>query len=310
MSNRDATTEAWIDRVLAWKEESREQRRYTVFENLDGFESSCATQPTPPCKLYRYLPPDRVSTLETETTVMSPPVAFNDPFDVFPDYSITALQIKQHLKEASRTCPMPPGIPRKERRQKLRNAAKESIRELQTTFAERQKQRIQEEFPWGLLCLSGTNTNLLMWAHYASAHTGFAVGFDCGSSSFKRLGACVSVIYSNTRPAISPYFKESWAYMRTKSVDWGYEQEYRIIRPLPLCQRIETNNGIRYLTPFPKQCISEIFLGCRSSPALEQRIIAATKGTTILIFKAHLSKSHFKVEFKPMNMPARLESSR
>jgi hypothetical protein len=84
----------------------------------------------------------------------------------------------------------------------------------------------------GVFCLSKRSDSVLMWSHYAGSHTGFVMGFlvttdpslfftpinvkykrDYPSHSFIRDGATA------TRDAIG-----------TKSLDWTYEEEVRVVK--------------------------------------------------------------------------------
>ena len=96
----------------------------------------------------------------------------------------------------------------------------------------------------GVLSLSEKNDNILMWSHYAQNHTGFCIEFsnladnDLGNKAIKMCYSPGFPIFSSvdviTRTVSS---KELFL---TKSDDWVYEKEWRIIsmegnveKPLP-----------------------------------------------------------------------------
>lgn len=106
----------------------------------------------------------------------------------------------------------------------------------------------------GILSFSRINNNVLMWAHYADEHRGFALGFRL-SKTFTEYNqqysivGCSDVDYSPTNPFIN-YFIEfgnsnelpSWDQfwmklfslgLLVKSAAWDYEKEVRVIRKEP-----------------------------------------------------------------------------
>jgi hypothetical protein len=84
----------------------------------------------------------------------------------------------------------------------------------------------------GVACLTATNTDLLMWAHYADGHRGFCLEFDCAWEPFS---TARQVRYTNDFPRLSP--GPIWmdgggeqldALILTKADCWRYEQEWRL----------------------------------------------------------------------------------
>lgn len=88
-------------------------------------------------------------------------------------------------------------------------------------------------------CFSKTDTNLLMWSHYADNHKGICLRFR---PTLKENGywlnlenleiPFVEVKYKKDMPApvnlLKPEYKELAMFMYTKHSDWGYEKEYRL----------------------------------------------------------------------------------
>jgi len=84
----------------------------------------------------------------------------------------------------------------------------------------------------GVICFSGDPLQPLMWAHYASSHKGIVLEFDEANPLFKQASF---VEWTTTKPV--------WNIIQTgvikgkplssspgaKSLDWKYEQEYRLI---------------------------------------------------------------------------------
>ncbi|SDL65039.1 Protein of unknown function [Chryseobacterium taihuense] len=87
---------------------------------------------------------------------------------------------------------------------------------------------------FGILSLTTKNDNLLMWSHYANCHRGFCIGFNSIKLFNLILGSLGPVVYSDEMPNV-PLFDKSGIegitrLLNTKSLDWAYEEEYRIIK--------------------------------------------------------------------------------
>jgi hypothetical protein len=137
----------------------------------------------------------------------------------------------------------------------------------------------------GALSLTERADHPLMWAHYASSHTGLVLEFDAEHPFFHegpehcRLQ---KVAYSATKPTIevlaegeSPWIP--WFY--TKSKDWEYEQEWRVLRPLGSADKvIPFDTGNIHLFAFPPECVTGVIFGCRTSLAKHQEVAAFLEG--------------------------------
>lgn len=116
---------------------------------------------------------------------------------------------------------------------------------------------MQEELKNDIGIFSATikNDNILMWSHYANAHTGFCFGFDTQKlMTALTLESIGKVTYSENYPLVSP-LDEGLNQLRQqllyKALDWQYENEYRII----LMHKADK------VVKFPLTCINEIYLG-------------------------------------------------
>lgn len=114
----------------------------------------------------------------------------------------------------------------------------------------------------GVVCLTPDPNNYVMWSHYANDHTGFCIGFDEEIiTSLDNTLFSSEVKYQNEIP-IFRYFYESVedfyrAVFFTKSKNWKYEKEFRVITE---------GHGIR---SFNRSLIREVIIGCRASKELE-----------------------------------------
>ena len=96
----------------------------------------------------------------------------------------------------------------------------------------------------GITCLSELDDSLLMWAHYANNHRGMCVEYELMEINRQLNFTPIPVIYSEDRACIrslnldtvgrdtTKVFLES---LTTKSSEWSYEKEWRIIRDDSAC---------------------------------------------------------------------------
>jgi len=94
----------------------------------------------------------------------------------------------------------------------------------------------------GVVCLTSSWDNQLMWSHYAGSHTGICLGFKFSDLTWKDRDYFLlrPVQYSNITPIpMSKAWKDekkglpseatATTFLRTKNPDWHYEKEWRII---------------------------------------------------------------------------------
>lgn len=240
-----------------------------------------------PTHLYKYqrLTAHSLASLLNETVWLSSPAAFNDPFDCAITLSKEKLKesIDHAIEEISRINDIPQEqISNNYKIGKQDSAAYEWLRNsLRTTM-----QKI------GVLCLSGTPYEILMWSHYADHHKGFCVEYDFSEGSHLRKLA-QPVCYSESIPSLSLANLPSDAKKNfldvcifTKAKQWEYEQEWRVIM----------NEGGRSFQA-PSKVTSVIF-GARMP--VEERVMIhyALKHKDGISFKqATLPDDRFAVEF-------------
>lgn len=135
----------------------------------------------------------------------------------------------------------------------------------------------------GILSLTEEFDNILMWAHYTDYHKGFVIEFN---SEIEYLGQPHKVIYNpdNKRPSLELNIINPEITFLTKSKEWEYENEYRIIRKLENADEIKGDN---YLFKFPKNLINSIYCGCNMK--------ISDKGKIIKIIKEDEELKHIKV---------------
>ena len=159
----------------------------------------------------------------------------------------------------------------------------------------------------GIFSLSRRWNSTLMWAHYTHSHSGFCIGFDREHEFFKTNNSNKNpkkfifkpVIYSDKRILIPNRQKnkiEKIDLFLTKSMDWKYEEEERIITSLLNATKvIDTEEVSLSLFYVPHNAIKEIILGMRSSVQLLQNASKLAKKLAIPLYKADISLDSFDV---------------
>ncbi len=123
----------------------------------------------------------------------------------------------------------------------------------------------------GVLCLSRPIESPVLWAHYASSHRGFAVGYRAQDDGVQEAVPAFPVLYRKRRVGMYAFGPEpDWLrILRTKSKDWAYEGEWRYVRL--------DNAGGPGLMDVPAGAIVEVRLGLRISKWHADRLIAAAR---------------------------------
>lgn len=121
----------------------------------------------------------------------------------------------------------------------------------------------------GILSLSETHTNLVMWAHYADCHIGIVLELDESHPFFYSapqncylLHSIKKVEYIDARLAIT---SDEWGSVEktflTKSKDWSSEIEYRMSI---LFDEFDTNVN-KYNIQFPPEIVKSVYIGCKAT---------------------------------------------
>ncbi len=274
---------------------------------------------------FKYLSPDRIDVLENLKIRYTQAHALNDPFESFPGiiqknkewYRKTFLKI---ISDEADEHNFRNDVKRK---QYIRARKKDfenfyhCYTDEKWLFEQAQSIVLMDSIVQGYLSLSATNRNTLMWSHYAQNHEGYVIGFDSSHEYFD-YGVC-KVIYSETRSYLDPTCTgQDASVFYTKSNDWKYEQEYR--KSMGFVEPIALENGHSLLPfpdklpsptdevltevklfEFPKECVTSVVLGWRSSEELKGCVvdsIASNGMTDVNIYKAipHKTKYEMVVE--------------
>jgi hypothetical protein len=274
---------------------------------------------TVPQTLFKYLHPARIDVLEKSLIRFTQPGDLNDPFEfrslfknVTTPEELSALEDQIIGREVQKILPSFP----KQQRAFLAQAAKESIRpQVEKALGDLLQQINNEAFPKaannivGVLSLSEDPLSLLMWSHYAHSHQGLVLEFDTNSELFlpppgvhKEFSGPHKVLYSTKRLTID-LDTGDLDFLRAKPAEWGYEKEWRLLRPLNKADHVVHNPSSPFdihLYKIPIGTIRSVLVGDRMSRVDFDRIseILGTSSnyTKIRLFGVRMHESEFVLE--------------
>jgi DUF2971 family protein len=258
-------------------------------------------------RIFRYVGPQRVDCLLNEEVSFSPPSRFNDPFDLRPVFVPVTDEdyLKRIYKQGGSEIIESglSGLPSAQKKELEGQFEKLTIA-FYRQQADKYAQAYQQTFPKtldryvGILCFSAINDNLLMWAHYADSHKGFALEFDSEDEEFKKLGDLYEVKYDRMRAVVDAVKQPTIEFYIRKSLEWGYEREYRLLRHLNACERRSLSAGDFYFVRMPRSCVKAVYLGTRMDRSLAQQISQVMSGTAAEIYETELHGQEFGLVFR------------
>jgi hypothetical protein len=145
----------------------------------------------------------------------------------------------------------------------------------------------------GIVCLTETATNHLMWVHYAQGHRGFVLGFDTAHEFFQR-NQPEPVSYDPVPPTLEKYADPDLALTVHKALEWQYEQEWRIVR--------EFNRSESRDIEFPVGALCAVVLGAKMEQHLQARAVHTElrhSSPNIELYEACPDPRSWTIEIKP-----------
>lgn len=235
--------------------------------------------------LYKYCSEDRLDVIIDRTVRFTQPIFFNDPFELLATQKTAeltdAIETQMYLareetisKDYTELRAAGYAVPSEEEfrqsrlqkfYEKISGAGLDPYYPIHfargNTF-----QRMASIFT-GVLCLTETSDNYLMWCHYSSKCAGFVIGFDSQHEWFREsrvneiVGCLRKVAYSDERVDLDSRVKgDEFESFFQKGRHWEYEQEWRMVYPLKNCIM---NNEQVFVREFPADCVVSLIMGCR-----------------------------------------------
>lgn len=151
----------------------------------------------------------------------------------------------------------------------------------------------------GVLSLSETCCNTLMWSHYANNHKGYCIGFQVSKlMATGNFSGRDRVNYDPPYPRIDPLNPNPIENLKLqtlkKSKDWEYEKEFRFLK-------VDTQN--RYPDEswrkviVPHDCIARVVLGLRIEDEHKKEILEFCAGKQIPVFQATQVPREFNLDW-------------
>lgn len=144
----------------------------------------------------------------------------------------------------------------------------------------------------GIICMSTTWQEPLLWGHYADKHKGICLGFDVEAKDWHK------VKYRKERPSLARYgaktlsdiTDERWAEISlTKFKAWEYEREYRHLVDL----KDPDSNGLHFHPFSERMVLRQLIVGFRSTAtrAMVQELV----GDDVEAFQARPAFKGFSI---------------
>ncbi len=254
-----------------------------------GYHYNCSA----PASLYKYYGdnPRCLQSIKENKMWYSAPCNFNDVFDC--GISVDEKEIFNcALRLAPDNMKIRAGSPAWKH---IKGVMTQELKSFRATF-----ERLRSSM--GVACLSESFESLLMWAHYANNHRGMCVEYDLMEINQQLNFTPIPIIYSDERvcfntlnPATAGndsmrFFIRS---ITSKSKDWSYEREWRIIRDNRACgdRWDEGKKGALLDMIVP----SSITLGCESTEEFEKEIRAYCKQCSIPLYKMEKDTKQYRI---------------
>lgn len=251
-------------------------------------DETCRMKITPPLYRYRSLANDDLikfvkKTLLDHELYFAQPNSFNDPFDCQPsfegepteyNYNTYLTQMDSTSNKTNSPWPLPV----------------ELVKKIRSNYVEGHD---LARGVFRVVCMSEVSNNILMWSHYGDNHKGVCLKFDGKHSFFKDF---VPVEYTDERVVFPLLSHDTDLVIRSaliKSVQWGYEKEWRTIKYPGMSNPYE-ESGIYHFEP---EALVGVILGPLISEKHEALIrgICAERQPPLEVTRAQLSKSKFAV---------------
>lgn len=254
---------------------------------LDVLLKACIHNRKLPPVLYRYRAFDQhtASSIADGVQMFSNPFAFNDPFDC------QIADTGEYTYKELLTFFTSRGIPRQLAISAADRVQSEGKEGLAKSYA-LGRQSLMEGT--GLLCLSERPDSILMWSHYANCHKGYVLGFTLLNDPAFFLSP-FKIRYKSSYPSFS-YIRNPADFLEigmiTKSEEWKYEQEVRILKPK---KGNEKGTGLR---AYKKESLTEVILGCRVNKEDRdkmKRLLSGPDYSHVVLKQASVSNTAFTV---------------
>lgn len=284
---------------------------------------------------YKYYSVNTAKTVLSKKTLQyTPPLSFNDPFDIQTDlyfdfshedfvkkFFPRFLNILKGKEQSSYNLPFYiPQMPSLDWETLPNNTSQKIMDILQELFS-----KIQNYYNihWKsmlpkvrVFCVSEINDNILMWSHYAENHEGVCIKLKVIPENDNHLCAAKKVIYTKTPPSITNVFNQltidDWIdiflgqsqqndtsdflrFVLFKSCIWSYEKEWRVWFPSEIEQPSKP-----FYQKLDKDELDSIYFGCKckEEDIFEIRSLAKDFNPETCFYRGKKDKTKYKINFE------------
>ena len=251
-----------------------------------------------PHSLYKYYSDKlrNLNTVKNNTMWYSAPSFFNDAFDS--DFSVDKKAIFKDFSEyysVGRTIRMGSN--------EWKNMMSFTTQKIKSFRNELENLR----HTTGISCLSESCDSNLMWAHYANCNRGICVEYNLLEINKQLQFTPVPVIYSTEGACLKSIDPENAdieairfliSTVSSKSEDWAYEKEWRIIRDNGSCGDAWDSQKHGALLPMIEP--SSIILGCKAEGDFEKQVREYCESHKINLFKMEQDHESFRLVKQPL----------
>lgn len=165
----------------------------------------------------------------------------------------------------------------------------------------------------GVLCLTEDKNNIRMWGVYADSHKGFVLEFCADNSFFNsrktnqdEFRFLRKIDYVEDRPSLNIFGADGVKYFLTKSKDWSYEKEWRMLMPLnDASQTLILDGELIHLFDIPPDAIKAVYLGCKMHDSNKDKILQLIKSNKclghVLVYQSILDQKSFALNFEKIS---------
>lgn len=254
------------------------------YDNTYEVISACVNTGELPPYVYKYTDLETAKIILKNSTIrFSRPYSFNDPFDC--QLTINTDNTNEEIEKYANQTAIEKGLSTQQREEFLYQHSNPDER------FELTNKSIQDAVKsLKISCFSTVYDNLLMWAHYAEKHCGVVLKFEVlKDASFFMIPYKAN--YVKNYPVFNyirdDYFRDSGylskLLVETKSLDWLYENEIRVMKP-----DTDKHNPVDYQDLLIKhEAIVGVIFGCKVEDMLKIEFIQYAKdnGWNNLIFE-------------------------
>lgn len=259
-----------------------------------GYHYNCSA----PASLYKYYPDQdfRLNSIKDNKMWYSAPCNFNDVFDCEITVDETAI-FNCALQMTPENMKIRAGSPAW---RELKRTINQEIKSFRATFDTMKS-------TMGISCLSESDESLLMWAHYANNHRGICVEYDLMEINQQLNFTPIPIIYSKDRVCFNTLNPDTAGddsvalfiqSITSKSEEWSYEQEWRIIRDDAACGDkwdVEKKGALLDMVR-----PTSIALGCAAEGQFEKAVREYCEEYKIPLYKMQKDTRQYKLNKVPI----------